>query len=289
MSKLFREMQETTGGAAPPTVSAALTELLTAVQTDTEITRKATSTPLIGCQTVSLPELKRPILSTAEEDSTTHTAFESYRSLRTKITRLQSAQGIRSLVISSAVSGEGKTVSALNLAISLAQLETQRVLLVDGDIRTAGMSSVAGVAEKRGLSEFLQGNCTFEKAVLATNIARLYMVSAGEPTSAASDLFACAKWKEFIGRCNEVFDMVIVDCPPILGLADFDLISSTCDGVLIVVRARKTKRETLTEISQHLQGKKVVGVVLNGQEKRPSAYYGYHYYSRPRTSPAEKA
>ncbi len=290
MSKLFREMQETEVAVGEQSGSGvALTELLTTVRAETEATRRATSVPLMGCQTVTFPAMTRPILLTGDENTTTHTAFESYRSLRTKIVRLQSSQGIRSLAISSAVSGEGKTVSALNLAISLSQLETQRVLLVDADIRTAGLSEIVGVTEKVGLSELLHGNCTFDKAVLATNIPRLYMVGAGEPTSAASDLFACSKWKEFVGWCNEIFDMVIVDCPPILGLADFDLITAVCDGVMIVVRARKTKRETLAEISQHLQGKKVLGVLLNGQEKRHRNYYGYHYYSRPKAATAEKA
>jgi Mrp family chromosome partitioning ATPase len=82
--------------------------------------------------------------------------------------------------------------------------------------------------------------------------------------------------------------MVVVDCSPILGLADFDLISAACDGVMIVVRARRTKRETVHEIGQHLQGKKVLGILLNGQEKRQSNYYGYRYYSRTRVNPSDK-
>ena len=281
MSKLFREMQEAAPSKAGASVATmAMTELLTTIKAETQATRAVTSAPLLECQNVTLRTMERPILLSSSEDVATHNAFEAYRSLRTKITRLQSSQGIRSLAVSSAVAGEGKTVSAFNLAISLSQLETQRVLLIDGDIRTAGLSTVAGVSDKMGLSEVLHGQCEFSNAVLATNLPRLYMVSAGEPTSGAADLFACSKWKEFVGWCNEIFDMVVVDCPPILGLADFDLISAACDGVMIVVRARRTKRETLTEMSQHLQGKKVLGVVLNGQEKRQSNYYGYHYYSR---------
>jgi protein-tyrosine kinase len=290
MSKLFREMQETARNAAAgrTATAVALTELMNTVQAETEVTRKATSMPLANCQTVALPSMPPPILLSGDEDPTTHSAHESYRSLRTKISRLQSSQGVRSLAISSAVAGEGKTVSALNLAISLAQLESQRVLLVDGDIRTGGLSGVVGLTERVGLSELLQGQCTLDKAVVATDVPRLYLAGAGELTSAASDLFAGAKWKEFIGWCNEIFDMVVVDCPPILGLADFDLISAACDSVIIVVRARRTKRETLAEIGQHLQGKKVLGVVLNGQEKRHPNYYGYHYYTRPRVAAPEK-
>jgi len=283
MSKLFREMQEVATSPATDTANAvALTELLHTVHAETQATRAATLAPLSVCQSVYLLPMQRPILMNGDDGTATHTAIESYRSLRTKITRLQSSQGIHSLAISSAVAGEGKTVSAINLAISLSQLETQRVLLVDGDIRSAGLSGVTGIGDKPGLSELLQGKTPFTNFVLSTNLPRLYIVGAGELTSAAADHFSNTRWKEFMGWCNEVFDMVIVDCPPILGLADFDLISAGTDGVMIVVRAHRTKRETLSDMEKHLQGKKVLGVILNGEEKRKSNYYGYHYYSRPR-------
>jgi capsular exopolysaccharide synthesis family protein len=221
-----------------------------------------------------------PILLANDSEAASHSASESYRSLRTKITRLQASQGIRSIAITSAVAGEGKTISALNLAISLAQLGTQRILLVDGDIRTEGLSNLAGISDRPGLGEVLKGQCEFASAVLSTNIPELYAVGAGEPTRMASDLFAASRWKEFIAWCNETFNMVIVDCPPILGLADFDLISAACDGVAVVVRAHKTKRDMLVEIGKHLEGKKVLGIILNGEEHRHSNYYGYYYYTR---------
>ena len=286
MSKLFREMQEAERlSVEQPANSAALAELLTAVEAEAQTARRVTAAPLLNCQRIELAPMRRPVLRTEDEETSTHAAFESYRALRTKLTRFQITQGIRSVVVSSAVSGEGKTVSALNLALSLAQLETQRVLLIDGDLRTAGLSGLLGNADKPGLAEVLAGRTTFQDAVFSTSVPRRYAVGAGELLTAASDLFAGAKWKEFIGHCNELFDQVIVDCPPILGLADFDLISAACDGVLIVVRARKTKRETLTEIGQHLQGKKVLGIVLNGQERRRSNYYGYYRYSRGKGKP----
>jgi capsular exopolysaccharide synthesis family protein len=198
----------------------------------------------------------------------------------------QSAEGIRSVVVSSAVPGEGKTVSAFNLAVSLVQLETQRVLLVDSDIRTGGLSRILGAADQKGLAEVLSGHSRFADVVRSTSIPRLYVVGAGQHMGATADLFAGSKWADFVGCGNELFDMVIVDSPPILGLADFELISAGCEGVLIVVRARKTKRDTLTEIGPHLQGKKVLGVILNGQ-KQQSRHYGYYYYGpgtkRPRT------
>jgi capsular exopolysaccharide synthesis family protein len=257
-------------------------DLLSLIHRDTQTTRDATLAPLLKCQRVELRQLGLPILITSNSDAATHSAFESYRSLRTKIIRLQASQGIRSVAISSAVAGEGKTISALNLAISLAQLGTQRVLIVDGDIRTAGLSNLTGVTGRPGLGEVLKGQSEFAKAVVSTNISELYAVGAGEPTSLASDLYAAARWKEFIAWCNETFNMVIVDCPPVLGLADFDLISAACDSVVLVVRAHKTKRDMLVSIAKHIEGKKVLGVILNGEEHRHANYYGYYYYAQSR-------
>ncbi len=281
MSKLFQQMQESAGatpvGAAGSPIVPGLLSLL---QKETQATRDATLTPLLRCKQVELRPMELPILVANNSDAATHGAFESYRSLRTKITRLQASKGIRSIAITSAMAGEGKTISALNLAISLAQLGTQRILIVDGDIRTEGLSKLAGISARPGLGEVLKGECEFPSAVLSTNIPELYAVGAGEPTSLASDLFAAARWKEFIAWCNETFNMVIVDCPPILGLADFDLISAACDGAVVVVRAHRTKRDMLVTVGKHLEGKQVLGIILNGEEHRHKDYYGYYYYAR---------
>jgi len=281
MSRLFQQMQESGAtSAVSAAVPSTVPELLGLLHRETQTTRDATLAPLLSCQRVELRPLNLPILTASDSDAATHSAFESYRSLRTKITRLQASQGIRSIAITSAVAGEGKTISALNLAISFAQLGTQRILLVDGDIRTEGLSKLAGISGRPGLGEVLNGGCEFANAVLSTSIPELYAVGAGEPTSVASDLFAASRWKEFIAWCNETFNMVIVDCPPILGLADFDLISAACDGTVVIVRAHKTKREMLTTVAKHLEGKKVLGIVLNGEEHRHANYYGYYYYAQ---------
>lgn len=280
MSKLFRNIQEAEKhSVGRPASSAAVAELLSAIGAEVEVARKSSSAPLSKCETIQLAPLHRPVLLPGDEDADTHPAFESYRSLRTKMMHSQSTQGIRSVVVSSAIPGEGKTVSALNLALSLVQLETQRVLLVDSDIRTAGLSGILGIADQAGLAEVLGGHAKFTDVVRSTNIPRLYVVGAGQLVGAAADLFPGTPWADFVGHGNELFDMVIVDSPPILGLADFELISAGCDGVLIVVRARKTKRDVLQEIRQHLEGKRVLGVILNGQ-KQQSKRYGYYYYGQ---------
>jgi capsular exopolysaccharide synthesis family protein len=279
VSKLFHDMQDAARRSAErPANSPALAQLLESVAAETETVREASFSQLQGCRHLQLLPLKRPILVPEDETSTTHGAFEAYRALRTKMVRFQSAEGVRSVVITSAEASEGKTVSALNLALCLAQLPSQRVLLIDADLRTSGLSELTGAVETPGLAEVLTGEAAFETAPIATNVSNLYIVGAGEAKRPAGDLFAGPRLQEFIGWCNELFTMVLVDCPPILGLADFDIASAACDAVLIVVRAHKTRRDILTTLEPKLQGKKLLGVLLNGQERqRHKAHYGYYY------------
>ena len=279
MSKLFHNMQDAAKqSAARSADSPALAELLEEVGVETEAAGQATSNVLQGCRRLEMLPLKRPFLPASDETPHTHGAFEAYRALRTKLVRFQSVEGVRSIVVSSAEAGEGKTVSTLNLALSLSQLPSQRVLLIDADLRTAGLSTVTGAVEPPGLAEVLAGEATFESAPLSTSVPNLYIVGSGEAKKPAGDLFAGTRFKEFIGWCNEAFNMILVDCPPMIGLADFDVVSTACDGVLIVVRARRTKREVLTAIGPKLEGKKLLGVLLNGEERhRHKAHYGYYY------------
>jgi len=279
VSKLFHNMQDAARLTAErPAESPALAELLEEIGADTEAAGQATSNVLQGCRRLEMLPLKRPFLLASDETPSTHGAFEAYRALRTKLVRFQSAEGVRSVVVTSAEAGEGKTVSVLNLALSLAQLPSQRVLVIDADFRTSGLSAVTGAVETPGLAEVLAGEATFETAPVSTNVQNLYIVGAGEAKRPAGDLFAGPRFKDFIGWCNETFNMILVDCPPMIGLADFEVVSAACDGVLVVVRALKTKREVLTTLGSHLQGKKLLGVLLNGQERqRHKAHYGYYY------------
>ena len=291
MSKLFREMQSAAKQSAErPTSSVGLSELLEIVDEGKEAADTAATATLHGCRTLQLPRLSCPVLMPEEENFNTHAAFEAFRGLRTKLLRAQSTQGIRSVVISSSVQGEGKTLSSLNLGLTVSQLDKTRVLLIDGDVRTGGLSILTGATQGPGLSEVLAGEASFESALLATNIPNLYIVGAGEAKHAPSDLFAGTKWKDFIGWCCESFSLVIVDSPPILGLADFEVISAACDAVLLIVRALKTKREILTHLREHLDEKKILGIVLNGQVHHPGNKYGYnyHYYGYSRDSNGKK-
>jgi len=200
---------------------------------------------------------------------------EAYRALRTRLLRLRSTLGLRSVVITSATQGEGKTLTALNLALSCARLNDLNVLLIDADIRSAGLSNRLGLPEERGLADVLSSECELEQAIVATDVPNLYLLGATARTAGPAELFADQRWRDFIGRCNERFGLVLVDAPPILDLSDVELITGGCDGVLMVVRALMTKRQTLEKCAGQIDAKKLLGVVYNGTAFTKRVSYGY--------------
>src|ERR1700685_1312410 len=126
------------------------------------------ASPLDECQKLEIP-LSSLLQSKFQGSDSLEPVQESYRELRTRLLRVRSAQGLRSVVITSAVQGEGKTMTSLNLAMCCAQLHDMRVLLVDTDIRSHGLTRLIGMPEGPGLSEVLAGTCAAEKAILSTD------------------------------------------------------------------------------------------------------------------------
>jgi tyrosine-protein kinase Etk/Wzc len=287
VSKLLDDMQEAAKERVErPLANAAMSQLFDLVDQGGPLIQQPARGRLEACRKLELPKLARPVLLPQHETDSTHAAFEAFRSLRTKLMRFQSTQGVRSVVVSSANMKEGKTLSTLNLGLCLSQLDNASVLMIDADVRSAGLSSLLGFSGELGLADVLSGKASFESVLVTTNIPGLHFVGAGEPQAPASNLFIGSRWRDFVGWCNETFTLVIVDAPPILGLADFDVISAGCDGVLIVVRAQKTRRDLFAKLKDDLEGKKVLGILLNGKELRSGNKYSCgkdrYYYSRAR-------
>lgn len=205
-------------------------------------------------------------------------AEESYRALRTRLLRLRADRQMRTVVITSATQGEGKTHTSANLAQFCAQLHGMRVLLIDGDIRSCGLTKRLNLPCSPGLAEVLAGQCEAAQAVLATDNPNLYMLSSGSCAVAPPELFAGKRWQELIEWCNEAFQLVIIDSTPVLNLADVELISAACDGVLMVVRALHTKRELLQKSAAQLDPKKLIGVVYNAVTDNTFHRYPYGAY-----------
>src|SRR6266478_2293477 len=211
------------------------------------------------------------------QDDSLGAALEAYRGLRTKLMRAQSKSGLRSIVITSSLPGEGKTLTTMNLGLCYAQLPQQRVLVIDGDLRTCGLTRLLDHPGTVGLAEVLAGKATLDEAIVATNQKNLFVLPAGTSSSPPPELFTGSHWQEHVGRCSELFEVVLIDTPPIIPLADFELISAACQGVVVVVRAHYGQRETLQKSASSVDRKKLLGFVFNGADAKEKQYYGYKY------------
>lgn len=282
MSKYFNETQKTEewfeqeGLAKRQDVAAIIEQLRNPRQ------EKAASAPAVPQSPYTgRTDLIRSISPTLlHGDRATHYAMEAYRGLRTQIMRLQKSKDISSLVLSSAMPGEGKTTTILNLGLCYAQLHEMPVLLIDADLRTKRLSQFFENSAAPGLAEALSGQAKYEDVIQRTENANLHVLTAGMPASSPPELFVGTAWAEFIERCKKQFKLILIDAPPVRPLADFELICAGCDAFMMVVRAYHTQRELLQQMAGQIDGKKLIGVVLNSAEVSSKNAYYYQYETK---------
>jgi capsular exopolysaccharide synthesis family protein len=282
MSRYYNELWGRQKEAAPeaPAAASPLSGVLDDMQQAEQRPADSNEEFLAQCRKLIL--VRQPTVPVIlEQEELFPAAVDCYRSLRTKLLRLMKAQELRSVVISSANPAEGKTLSTFNLGLSFAKLSGQKILLVDSDLRTGGLTGLLGARTEPGLSDVLNSEVAFESAVLATNVENLYVVTAGLTASRSSEAFASDVWKQFINWTTQHFTIVLVDAPPILPMADFDLITAACHGALLVVRALQTSRESLSKAAKQIDSKKFLGTVIN-EAAPPSKYSHYRYGSEAR-------
>jgi len=203
-----------------------------------------------------------------------HYAMEAYRALRTRLMRLQASQDLHSVVVSSAATGEGKTLSTINLGLCYSQLREMPVLLIDADLRSRRLSQLLGNSPVSGLAEVLSGQATHDEVIQRTQYANLYVLTSGRAVASPPELFTGSAWSDLLAHCKSKFKIVLIDAPPVRPLADFELICASCDAFLMVVRAQHTQREQLQQIAGQIDAKKLVGVVLNCTGSSSKQYLG---------------
>lgn len=204
-------------------------------------------------------------------------ALEQMRILRTRVLELMRLRGMRSLLVTSAIEGEGKTLVATNLAFAISQVEAQQVLLVDGDLRKAGLASMLKVDVQRGLGSYLRNGCTL-KNVCWRMSPSLGIVPTLPEGYDATELVNLARMKDFMREALNEYQLVVIDAPPILPIADTQVLASLVDGVLLVVGADHSPFELVREAAE-LVRPKIIGIVLNRAEKPSNRHYQYGYGS----------
>jgi protein-tyrosine kinase len=203
----------------------------------------------------------------------TSVAAEQYRTLYYRIDRMRQLRPLKVVALTSALPGEGKTVTAVNLALVAARANPDsRVILVDADLRRGKVAALLGLRPKPGLSELLSGEIDSPDVVRRFASNRLAVLPAGGVPEEPTPLLAGARMKGLLKRLREGFDEVYIDLPPALPFADAGVLSVQSDGVLLVVRASVTPHRRVAQALDHLGGAPVMGCVLNGAEPSAAVY-----------------
>jgi capsular exopolysaccharide synthesis family protein len=189
---------------------------------------------------------------------------EQYRSIKTNIYFTCSSQNIRSLLITSPSDGEGKSTTAVNLAVSMAQ-KSERVLLIDANLRRPTAQLTFKIPNAIGLTSILNGMASFDEAIHKTEIGHLDIIPSGPIPFFPTETLASESMEQLLTKTLELYDYVLIDSASLLELADSKILANQCDGVVLVMNPGKTKLEKAVEARRVLElaNSQIVGVILN--------------------------
>jgi capsular exopolysaccharide synthesis family protein len=210
-------------------------------------------------------------------------AVEQYRKLAAALHHAQADRGLKAIIVTSANPGEGKSLTASNLALTLSESYQRRVLLVDGDLRRPSLHDIFGVPNRAGLSDGLARNSILEIAVREIS-PRLSILPSGPALEDPTGQLTSDQMRQFLDEARASYDWVIFDTPPIGLVSDAKLLAEIVDGVVLVVEAGKTGYPDLLRAVDTIGREHVLGVVLNRLPHEPgNTYYSSYYYQRQKT------
>ncbi len=236
--------------------------------------KQVTGLRLLGSIPFRKPELDG-VLTSALTLNADNRSSEAFRSLRTSLLLGRGSQ-FKTIVVSSAVPGEGKSFTATNLAMVLAQ-RNAKVLLIDADMHGGRLHEILGASRSPGLSSVLTREVSLQQAIKVIDDALpLSLLSCGPLASHPADLLDSASMSEVLRQCSEMFDFVVIDTPPVLVASDAVILATMSDAMVVVVRSGLTTRQELGRSGEVLAPlrSKVIGTVLN-DNREPGISYGY--------------
>lgn len=202
---------------------------------------------------------------------------EQFRSLRNSVHAMNPDGASHTLVVTSALRGEGKTVGALNLALALAELPGMEVLVLDADLHAPSVEAYLGLPRRQGLTEVLAGTLAIGAAVRQTSVQGVSVMGAGALPRNPSELIGSERMRTVLNALRQRFSYVIIDTPQAMTISDASLLGAMADGVLVMVRLNETPRHYVEQTINKLEGLggNVLGTCLTGaNEENTAASYG---------------
>jgi capsular exopolysaccharide synthesis family protein len=205
-------------------------------------------------------------------------AAEAYRVLRTSVLLSTAGKPPKTILVTSSQPGEGKTTTASNTAVSMAQLGA-RVLIIDCDMRKPSAHKLFGVDPELGLSTFLSRDVELGDLIQELQIPNLSILPCGAIPPNPAELISSERMKNMLRTLGEQYDHILIDSPPLMNITDSVILSTMVDGVILVVHGGKSSREVVRRARQELTtvGAKIFGVVLNNLDLRREGYSEYYY------------
>src|SRR5690606_35354213 len=219
-------------------------------------------------------KLERGTLITIERNNSI--AAEQFRSIRSNINFASVDRRLRSIVVTSSSAGDGKTMTATNLAIVFNQ-EGKKVLLVDADLRRPKVHHAFRLENHVGLSNYLIEQKALKDIIMRTYRPDLDLITSGIIPPNPAELLGSRQMSIFISQVMNLYDVVIFDTPPVLVVTDSTLIANQCDGTLLVVRAKKNEVKDVKKAKEQLSfaGANLIGAVFNGKKQLKKNLYYY--------------
>ncbi len=204
---------------------------------------------------------------------------EQYKILRTNVLSANKIKSLKTLVVTSSLHSEGKTITALNLAVVVAQsTQKPKVLLIDGDMRRGWLTKYLGVDQPKGLTEILSDRTDPAEALFHIDIENLAFIACGSIAENPAELLGSEKMRQLLADMKTQFDHIIIDTPPIISVTDSGIIGAMADGVLMVIQAGRTQRgivQRAAELLDQAHCKTIGHVLTNIEYHLPEYIYRY--------------
>lgn len=214
---------------------------------------------------------------------------EAYRTLRTNIQFANVDNTVKCIAFTSAGPGEGKSSTVANIAVTMGQAG-KNVLIIDADMRNPTQHKVFDLSNGEGLSTTLVSDAPGLKHVISTRQEGVNVLVAGPIPPNPAELLGSKKMRQLLAEAKEAYDMVLVDTPPTIAVADSSILAQVVDGVIIVLSSGEVSREYAMRTKEQLEkvGAKILGTVLNKVEMKTKEHYYYYYYGEESRNRSKK-